>query len=115
MFDRKSLIFMVVFAVYATTVSAIELKDPTKPPRPNVDGAVLPSIRGDLSLTSIIISERSRRALINGEVVRKGDVIGGETITAIQPGYVEVADSGLRRKLFLVPSGFKKSVRRSTN
>lgn len=115
MFNSNFLIFILFFTLYASMGSAIELKDPTKPPTTKVDGIENPSIRGDLSVTSIIISEWGRRALINGEVVRKGDVIGSETVMAIRPGYVEVADNGLRRKLFLVPSRFKKSTRRSIN
>lgn len=104
-----------IFALNAVVLSASELRDPTKPPMITAGENVQVENKSDFLVTSIIISDISRRAVINGVIVKQGDVVGGETITDIHPSWVEVSQNGTHRKLFLIPLGFKKTVSGQAN
>ena len=104
-----SLLFHVVYGL------ATELNDPTKPPTLKLKESVQYPIRGPSNLTSIIISKIGRRAIINGEIVKPGDTVEGQTVTRIHRGWVELSQNGIRRKLLLLPSGFKKTVHKKVH
>ena len=58
-----------------------------------------------LSLTSIRISDATRRAIINGATVAAGQTLAdGSKVLKIRPGYVLVRQNGVDKKLYLVPS-----------
>ena len=115
MFKYKFFVIGLIFALKALDLAASEFKDPTEPPNFVFDGERQVNADKDLLLTSIIISELSRRAIINGVVARVGDVLDGQTVTDIGSNWVKVSQNGRHRKLLLIPLEFKKRVSRKTN
>lgn len=86
-----------------------ELRDPTRPANrlPQQDQVVMTSPTGEaiLELTEIRISGITRRAIINGELVRTGQSLAdGTQVLHIQPHRVIVRQNGVNKKLILVPT-----------
>jgi len=65
---------------------AQSLADPTRPPSQLIDPAKGGLVQGDVPsnpLQSIIRSGRTRKALINGELVKVGDAVGTAVVESI--------------------------------
>ncbi|MCP4005174.1 MAG: general secretion pathway protein GspB [bacterium] len=77
---------MFIFCGSEFARAAEELIDPTRPPlysaKPGYDEI---EDSDALFLSAILISEERRIAIINGKVVRKGDLIAGSRILTIGP------------------------------
>lgn len=76
--------------------AAPALIDPTRPARPGevVAGAQVSGTGERFVLTSILISDDRRHAVINDQVVSVGDRVDGARVTAIQPYAVRLAVAG---------------------
>jgi hypothetical protein len=85
---------MMLPLVLAATVNgdAAGLTDPTRPVDylPAAAAAPLPEAMTDWKLTAVRIGAADRSAVLNGKVVRTGDVLGRARITEIRPGAVLV-------------------------
>lgn len=85
-------IFFVAFSLYATHIIADSdpvtvNKDPTEPPNYSAD---ISKARTTESITSfvldaVLISENTKLAVINNNIVKVGDVIGDEKVKSIDP------------------------------
>ncbi len=110
MFERYLLFFALLFL---SAVARAELRDPTKPG--NLP-AVQQAAGGDtaeagLHLTAIWISETGRRAVINGNTVRVGQLLpDGSRVLKIRQNDVLIRRNGDLIKVHLVPS-VKKAVK----
>lgn len=72
---------------------------------PQAAFAITPSGETALNLSSIWISGKHKRAIINGAKVTAGEVLAdGSRVLKIQPRYVLIRQNGGNKKLFLVPS-----------
>lgn len=104
--DFKLLTVFFTAILYNSLCSA-ELRDPTKPayysPETTIDHRI-----EELRLSSIWISDLSRRATINGVIAKQGDTIfSGIKIIKIYNNSVKVQQNGITRKLTLLPHSFK--------
>ena len=73
------------------------LRDPTRPLHRARQGAGAPVLR----LHSILIGDKRRAAVINGEYLRERDTHRGVTVIRILPGKVIVRQNGVERTLLL--------------
>lgn len=95
------------------TAHAQALADPTRPPagvRSGGAGGRGTSEPGDLVLQSVIISETSRSAIINGEHVMLGGKIGPARLIKVSEAAVVVLTGDARRTLKLFPGVRKRTV-----
>ena len=101
---------LLLLALAGLSLSAQALEDPTRP-----SGALFITEAGiennGLQLTSTLVSEGRRIAIINGKTVRQGDTVGSATVLKIQPTEVIVLQGGERKSLALLPSDVKKDKR----
>ena len=72
------------------------LVDPTRPLGDLSTSHIAPS---DLVVTSVMITEKRRVAVINGEQVSEGQEIGGAKVVGIQPGKVILLRAGRSEEL----------------
>ena len=92
--------------------SFADLRDPTRPPEFLMDKSDTASSSGKetggavaisgLVLTSTMISPSRRAAVINGEVVNKGDKVGNMTVVDIKPFKVLLKGASERLILTLI-------------
>lgn len=79
-------------------------RDPFLLPKPKEEKRLGQTQAQEITFKLVAIMERGneRVAIIDHEVVRKGDIIGGETVQEIQKDKVILVRSGLKRVLNLV-------------
>ena len=73
------------------------LRDPTRPLHRAPQGTAAPVLR----LHSILIGDKRRAAIINGEYLSERDTHRGVTVIRILPGKVIVRQNGVERTLLL--------------
>ncbi len=80
---------MAAASVSMTTMAASpsDLLDPTRPLDYRIQGQ---AVQSGLVLTSVLVTQTSRQAVINGEHVVENQKIGDAEIISIQPGRVIV-------------------------
>lgn len=88
--------FLLVLAIAAVAANAQEprVQDPMRPPAPLEAQGAAGSGTSGLSLTAVLVSASRRIALINGQIYREGDRIGGEEIIAIEQGFILIRRGG---------------------
>ena len=87
----KKIITAVILILYSLSGYTQALPDPTRPAEYQTTTVViqdLPKELIDWSVTAIRISDDDRSAIVNGTIVRTGDIIGPATIQEIQPQQV---------------------------
>jgi len=72
-----------ICAATASTGAAQTLRDPTRPPAMSARGTAGKIEQSGWILQSVLISPERRYAIINGEVVRLGDLIAGAELVAV--------------------------------
>ncbi len=90
------------------------LSDPTRPPaawlaamQPDIQGVAAKVGQGGSSGVQLILVGKTRKlALVNGQVVKPGDIYNGSKVLAIKPGEVVVQDAS--KSLKLTPDVEKK-------
>jgi len=88
------------------SVPVVALDDPTKPPFPS--SSTVPVIEQEieagpqLALSSILISPDRRIAVINGQILKRNELIEGARVVAIEPGRVLLDNAGEKIELFLL-------------
>ena len=71
------------------TVSALELADPTRPPgAPATPAAQHKRLKPHWFLSSTLIANQRRHAIINGQIVTKGQYIQQAKVVSIHPNEV---------------------------
>ena len=95
---RRLLIAWLVLGI--PTISAAELRDPTRPMDfsdldgvPGVDGTPTSTAHARFVLQSILVSPTRRIAIVNGESLQKGDQIGSARVVEIEPWFVQLRGS----------------------
>jgi len=98
------LYFALAFAPWA---AADGPRDPTRPPQPKTQLAV---VHESAPVLSAIISSNSRRvAIFNGQVVRSGDSVGSYSIEEVSVNSVRYRHAGRTQELHLPhPDSFKR-------
>ncbi len=96
---HRLLIAWLVLGMFPT-ISAAELRDPTRPMDFSelegglgLDGAPTSTAHAAFVLQSILVSPTRRIAIVNGERVQKGDQIGSARVLEIQPWFVQLRGS----------------------
>lgn len=87
-------------------VSVMALDDPTEPPfRSSVSMPVIEGeneVAPELALSSILISSDRRVAVINGQILKRNELIQGARVVSIEPGRVLLDNEGEKIELFLL-------------
>lgn len=87
------------------------LADPT---RPGVSPAGEAKVRVEkadaLTLNSTLVSPQRRVAVINGQVMQKGQMVAGATLVAVEPGFVLLHRGGEKIRLTLMTDTVKRAV-----
>lgn len=84
--DGKLVLAMLVMVllVFAKVAPAAEFADPTRPTYvQNDDAAQAENVRKKYRLSSILVGEQRKLAVINGQRVREGDRVGNAKVTRI--------------------------------
>lgn len=93
--------------LWAGAGAAQSLADPTRPPSHLIDPARGGMAQGEVSanpLQSIIRSGKTRKALINGELVKVGDAVGSAVVESIGDAEVVLKqEDGSKETLKLYP------------
>ncbi|QPK64993.1 hypothetical protein IVG45_08670 [Methylomonas sp. LL1] len=88
--------------------SLAQYRDPTQPgnlPAGPAQSVTPANSEAELVLSAILISDSSRRAIINGVSLKAGEKLDDDTrLVRIHPGHVLVRQHGITKKLYLVPS-----------
>lgn len=96
-------------ALLATATQARALDDPMRPPRTPAATPARAVERAPLfNLTSTLIAEGRRIAVINGRQLQVGDTINGARLEAIMPTRVKLRMAGTSHYLDLIPLTVKK-------
>lgn len=86
------------------TEATLKLTDPTRPPDALINPEKMIETTAPLDLTAIFYSKERQRAVISGQTLEPGDVVGEYTIINIHRDTVELISSdGEELKLSLVP------------
>jgi MSHA biogenesis protein MshK len=93
--------------LWPAAAAAQSLADPTRPPTHLIDPARGGMAQGEVSanpLQSIIRSGKTRKALINGELVKVGDAVGAAVVESIGDAEVVLRqEDGSKETLKLYP------------
>lgn len=87
---------LVTAATVAAADTDADLRDPLRPPDWGESDAGDGFDAGAWRLASTLIAEGRRVAIVNGRIVRAGEVVGGARVLAIAPGRVELDYRGRR-------------------
>ncbi len=115
MMNRPALLLTTTcLALLPAAAGAQSLADPTRPPSHLIDPARGGMVQGEVSsnpLQSIIRSGKTRKALINGELVKPGDKVGTAVVESIGDAEVVLKqEDGSKETLKLYPDvGISKS------
>ena len=91
MFSATRLIVALVLA--GASVSQAQeppLQDPMRPHVVVRSASAGPRVEDGLKLTAVLVSERRRIAVINGQFYRVGDRVNGDEIIRIEPGSIQI-------------------------
>ena len=89
----RALVLVLVAA--AAAPAAAQLRDPTAPPRdPAAAHGAMRATPSPVSVTALFLAADGSRAIVNGEVVRSGDVRHGIEILAIEADGVRYRRGG---------------------
>lgn len=92
--------------VNVVSLPALAMDDPTEPPfrspssMPVIEGEA--EVVPELALSSILISSDRRVAVINGQILKRNELIQGVRVVAIEPGRVLLDNAGKKIELFLL-------------
>jgi MSHA biogenesis protein MshK len=107
MTDIRAALLLTLCLALPLDAQAQSLADPTRPPPQLIDPARGGLVQGDAwsnPLQSIIRSGRTRKALINGELVKVGDAVGTAVVERIGDAEVVLKqEDGSKETLRLYP------------
>lgn len=93
---------------------AFALEDPTRPVFVGAAEAVQADVRArDYQLSSIQLRAGRRTAMINGESMQEGQVLGQATLARIGSDHVVLQIGDQQRTLFLFENSLKKVIRKA--
>ena len=94
---RAFTLFCVMLASFA---AAEGLRDPTRPPQPHA--AARAAVRDQLPVVSAIFTRGDQRtAIVDGRLVKTGDVVSGGEVSAISNERVRWSRKGINHDLLL--------------
>lgn len=93
--------FLLIFCLLSTAMTGHALRDPTQPAAGYVTEQGQQKSLWRLSY--IRSSAKQTQAMINGQFVQVGDVVGNGKVIEIKPDYVILMRNGQRHKLSLIP------------
>lgn len=102
------LVFLLLAAVWGPTMAAPELDDPMRPPTAIPQVPVTAKKDVQFYLSSTLIAEGRRIAVINGKKVSVGDRINGARVEEIMPARVKLRLAGKIRDIHLLPLTVKR-------
>jgi MSHA biogenesis protein MshK len=104
---------MLLAAVLGASAAAAapELKDPTRPYRGAPAEVVSSPNMATPRLTSVLLGERRRLAVIDGQLVREGETLRGMTVLEIASDRAIVSIGGSRMTLALDEAQVRKEIR----
>ncbi len=111
MFNNKKY-WAVLLMMSGISASVIALDDPTEPPfRPILDNMVIEDkeVISIFTLSSILISPNRRVAVINGQILKRNELIEGARVIAIEPDRVLLDNAGKKMELFLLSDVKRKA------
>lgn len=94
------------FLFFYSAIAFANLRDPTQP----IDFTFVPNQQGAFALSSIIISEQRKIAVINETILQVGDEILGNKVVEIEPNTVQLEGGSGRITLFLLGAPIKQEV-----
>lgn len=106
----SALLIMATLIMAAATVQAERLDDPMRPPMQAKDRPVTTTKKGVIgfNLSSTLIAQGRRNAVINGRRVSVGDTINGAKVEEIMPTRVKLHYAGKSRTIHMLPITVKK-------
>lgn len=108
---RYLAILAAIFASALGPAFAVELADPTRPPKPAVaDAAVAPN-PAQWQLSLVRVSDDDRRAVVNGKLVREGDQVGSARVLRIESSHVVLKQAGRAIRIALAGGPVKSPAR----
>lgn len=115
MFSSKAFSVMLAACMLFSSQLMAQLDDPTRPPgyRLSIPGGVK-SREQTFSLSSVYISAARRAAVINGKTVKKGSIINGARVIAIEPSEVKLKRDGKVISVRLLSGSISKKVSRKS-
>ena len=100
---KHALALLIALAALPFAMRAQGLSDPTAPEvAPSVQTGATPSAAGGGSnwqLQFTLVAPGRRVAIINGVMVREGDVVAGASVVTIGPGHVLLKANGRRMRV----------------
>jgi hypothetical protein len=94
--------------LFYNSICAAQLRDPTKPAHFSLPVKIEQEQADSLHLSSIWVSKASKRATINGIVVKQGDVILSDIkIVKINTHAVLIKQNGRVKKLTILAHSYK--------
>jgi len=109
---RLCLRTIVIANLLLAPLQLVALEDPTRPPGASLlsAGTGIEAQKG-WNLTSILVSEGRRLAIINGRTVRQGQKVGNARVVKIDRTGVTILHDGEQKRIALLPSAVKKDKR----
>ena len=104
--------FLVVALLAAAPAAAQALNDPTRPPNASAAGSPDAEPPPGMQLQSVLISQRRRLAIINGQTVALGDTVGEAKVVKITETEVVLQKGSETEVLKLFPGVDKQPVKR---
>lgn len=90
-----------------------ELQDPTRPVFVTAPASTLQAQANDYRLSSIQIQSGRRTAMINGETLQEGQMLGQATVSRIESDHVVIQNGDQQRSLYLYSNTLKKVIRKA--
>ena len=99
--SKHALMLLIALAALPFAMPAQGLSDPTAPEvAPSVQAGATPSAAGGgWQLQFTLVAPGRRVAIINGVMVREGDVVAGASVVSIGPGHVLLKAKGRRMRV----------------
>lgn len=106
--SRKSLLLLVMLVSVGFNAGAAGLKDPTRPAYYSAgDSSFIQQLKQGYKLSSVIVGDKRKTAVINGQRVKEGERVGNALVRGIEPAGVSLEVQGTRFRIALSENNFK--------
>ena len=100
-----SMILSVAFSIILLSISAVHAgQDPMRPPNfmNRVDSS--PAKNETINLQQILISDKRKTVIINGQIFKEGQSFSGNRIIEIEAEQIKIRRGGINKIIKLLPS-----------
>lgn len=101
------IIILIGFSSVLASAAAQDLPDPTRPPGAKVSSSTNPKRAQNWTLSSTLITNGRRNAIINGQLVTIGQIINHAKVISIQPNEVWLLHKQKRIRIKLLAQEIK--------